>query len=107
MSVMNDQAPNPYESPQIYTPKPKSYEDELRTTPCPRCDSTDVFATPYSEWHGRRGPKAVEDMTCRNCQCNFNGETGVEYPPRRSPILWFLLSVVLVILYFAVLVFFG
>ena len=30
---------------------------------------------------------------------NFNGETGVEYPPRKSPIVWFLIALAVFLAY--------
>lgn len=72
----------------------------IRPRPCPRCGTEDAKPAPYNRWHGRRAPKAIQDVLCVSCGANFDGETGVEYPAKKSPFIWFLLALGLFFLYF-------
>jgi hypothetical protein len=104
---MEDQSQiNPYQAPDLPADVVKAQlQREFDPLPCPKCGNPHVVATPYSAWYGRRAPKAVQDVTCQKCRCNFNGETGIEYPPRKNPMIWFIISLVLFLLY--LIVYFG
>ena len=75
-------------------------EDVIR--PCPKCDSTGAKPAPYDWWRGRRGPKAIDHVICPDCECQYHGETGVAYPPAKSPMPWFIAALSLFILYVVV-----
>lgn len=96
---MSDESPfNPYASPdaEIAHVRTRVTFDPL---PCPMCESTEVGPTPYDAWRGRRAARAIQDVTCQECKCNYDGETGTVYPPKRFPIFWFLVAVLLFVLY--------
>ena len=96
---MNDESHfNPYASPdaEVRHVRTRVTFDPL---PCPMCESRDIQPTPYDAWRGRRAAKAIQDVTCQDCSCNYDGETGVVYPPKKNPIVWFLLVVLLFVLY--------
>jgi hypothetical protein len=92
---------NPYEAPE-YLADAERAKVGFDPLPCPRCRGTDIKPSPYDAWHGRRAPKAIQDVTCLSCRCNYNGETGVEYPPRKNPIVWFIIALVFFVLYLLV-----
>lgn len=94
---------NPYESP-VYYQAQLADPDEVTFPPCPNCNSSDVEPTPYSAWYGRRAPTAIEDLTCSHCQCNFNGLNGSIYPPKKNPMIWFLVGLAGFILYIILVV---
>ncbi|MEK6248786.1 MAG: hypothetical protein N2C12_11445 [Planctomycetales bacterium] len=89
---------NPFEAPD-YVGEVGRPSAEFNPLPCPRCHGTDITPAPYDGWYGRRAPKAIQDVVCQSCRCSFNGETGIEYPPRKNPIVWFLIALGLFLLY--------
>ena len=94
---------NPYKPPEYLSGdsaagKP-GHQIEFEPLPWPQCRGTDIQPSPYSAWHGRRAAKAIQDVTCQGCGCNYNGETGVEYPPRKNPMIWFIIALILFMLY--------
>lgn len=101
---------NPYAAPDYSEPNvrltesPKTRPPKTKPKPCPYCGQEDATPVPYSAWHGRRAPKAIQELRCHRCQCEFNGETGVAYPARRNPLPWFILALVLFLAYIFFLV---
>ena len=89
---------NPYSAPIENHPVAEEVV-VFRPRPCPRCQGENSLPTPYSRWHGRRAPKAIQDVTCQDCGANFDGVSGIEYPRRKSPLVWFLIAVMLFVMY--------
>ena len=84
---------NPYASPEIEDPVDRPVRANMdEPLPCPNCGASGAKPMPYDGWRGRRAPKAIQEVRCVSCRCEFNGETGVAYPPRTSPVVWFLLA---------------
>ena len=96
---------NPYQPPATGQPTAVQVQTEFRPRPCPECRSTNIDPTPYSAWRGRRAPEAIKDVTCRDCNCNYDGQTGVKYPPAKNPLIWFLLALVAALAYFGFIVY--
>jgi len=98
---MTDANLNPYQSPLA---KPSLVKPVQAIPPCPRCNSHNAAPTPYSRLHGHRTTKEIQDLTCPDCKCNFNGETGIEYPARQFPIAGFFFTLVIVGLYILLMI---
>ncbi|MDG2127580.1 MAG: hypothetical protein P8K08_06275 [Fuerstiella sp.] len=94
----NDSDYNPFAAPQTET-APAVRVDHFEPCACPKCGHEGAQPAPYDKWHGRRAPKAIQDVLCQSCGANYNGETGIVYPPRKSPLIWFLLALGLFLLY--------
>ena len=103
---MSDDQSNPFAAPQAddFDTHNKRVEGltlddlpEIRN--CPQCGSDGATPAPYNWWRGRRAPTATGHVVCPKCNCEFNGETGVAYPPASSPWPFFIVAVVLFVLY--------
>lgn len=93
---MSDASRNPY-----LPPKTTNFAVKAELVPsCPNCSSERVSPAPYDWFRGRRAPKAIQHMLCADCKAEFNGETGVCYPPKKSPLIWFVLALIAFLLYF-------
>jgi len=100
---LNEPAYNPFAAPTEYD-TPAESAVRFEPLPCPSCGSEDAIPAPYSAWYGRRAPKAIQDVICEKCGANFNGESGAAYPPRKSPLFWFIVAVGLFALYVLLIV---
>jgi hypothetical protein len=94
---------NPYAPPQTVDAPPARAREEELILPCPNCASENAAPAPYNWWRGRRAPKAIQHVVCDDCRCEYNGETGHPYPPARSPVLWFVLALLLFLAYFSLI----
>ena len=94
-----DEQYNPYLTPKHSGAPLPPVTAELPPAPCPRCGAEGARPVPYSAWHGRRAPRAIQEVRCPKCGVEFNGETGLAYPRRSSKLGWFLLALILFLLY--------
>jgi len=97
---------NPYATPEYEEPslKPMAPVEMAKPKPCPSCGGENATPVPYSAWYGRRAPKAIQELRCDNCGCEFDGETGKAYPARKNPVVWFVIALFLFLAYVAFLV---
>lgn len=98
---------NPYQAPTSGSGSAGELaEVQLAAVPCPQCGGHDAQPVPYSKWHGRRAPRAIQEVRCPSCGTEFNGETGVAYPPRSSKVVMFVIALLLFIAYFVLVAMF-